>query len=152
MTDTIVEPAPGAPAHLWIVGGLATLWNGFACVDYTMSRTHNEGWMRTMMPDSDPATLWAYMDSVPVWASFGWGLAVWSALAASLLLLMRKHLAVPFFAASIVGMVLAFGYQLFMATNLPPEMAGPAMPVGIFVIGVALFLYARSQAAKGRLA
>lgn len=33
--------ARGAPIHLWAVGGLAVLWNGFGALDYTMSQLRN---------------------------------------------------------------------------------------------------------------
>ena len=31
-----------APAHLWIVGVVATLWMAFGCYDYSMTVTRNE--------------------------------------------------------------------------------------------------------------
>ena len=35
------------PVHLWIVGGLATLWNGFVFYDYFMTRTRGTECMRS---------------------------------------------------------------------------------------------------------
>ena len=42
------------PAHLWIVGVLATLWNAFGCYDYLMTRMRNTDYLKSMMPDVDP--------------------------------------------------------------------------------------------------
>ena len=36
------ENTAQTPIHLWIVGGLATLWNAFGCYDYFMTRTRGE--------------------------------------------------------------------------------------------------------------
>jgi hypothetical protein len=33
--------AAKAPVHLWIVGFLSLLWNGFGCYDYLMTRMRN---------------------------------------------------------------------------------------------------------------
>ena len=35
------EARARAPAHLWIVGVLATVWNGFGAYDYLMTRMRN---------------------------------------------------------------------------------------------------------------
>ncbi len=94
-----------APAHLWIVGVLALLWNGFGAYDYFMTRTRGAEYIESMMPDIDGAAMMAYIDSFPVWASFGWGLGVWGGLIGSILLLARHRLAVAAFALSLAGAV-----------------------------------------------
>ena len=70
-----------APTHLWIVGILSLLWNGFGCYDYLMSRTRNTDYLKSMMPDADPAVILGYIDGMPIWAQIGWGLGVWLGLA-----------------------------------------------------------------------
>ena len=142
-----------APMHLWIVGLLALLWNGFGCLDYFMTRTRGAAWIEQMMHTDQGAAIMAYIDSFPVWASFGWGLGVWMGLAGSVLLLMRHRLAVPAFALSLIGAVLGMAYQ---PTNPPgiPELEGginAIMPYVIIALALALFLYARAQRARGVL-
>ena len=139
------------PMHLWVVGVLALIWNAFGCYDYLMSRTHNDAYSRQMMPDVDPAVGWAYMDSMPIWASFGWGLGVWCGLAGTILLLMRSRHAVLLYLASLAGMVLSFGYQMLMGPPAPPGMDNPMIPLVITAIGIALFLYARTMRQRGVL-
>ena len=70
-----------APVHLWIVGLLALLWNGFGCYDYLMTRMRNLDYFRSMAPDSDPEAMLAWVDAFPIYAQFGWGLGVWMGLA-----------------------------------------------------------------------
>ena len=140
-----------APVHLWIVGILSLLWNCFGGYDYIMSRMHNDAYLKSMMPDSDPAAIWAYMDQMPLYASFGWGLGVWASLLGSVLLLMRSRFAVHAFAASMVGVLLSFGYQLFVATDKPAGMDSPVMAVVIFVIVAVQLYYAMTMRTRGVL-
>lgn len=154
--DTVTasgNPATGlkAPTHLWIVGVLALLWNAFGALDYTMSRMRDEAYFRKMMPDTDPAAILAYIDAMPAWASAGWALGVWGGLIGALLLLARSRHAVTLFVLSLLGVVLAFGYQLFVATDRPAAMDSPVMPLVVSVIAVALLAYARAMRAKGVL-
>jgi hypothetical protein len=139
------------PAHLWIVGILSLLWNAFGACDYLMSRTHNVAWMKMTMPKSDPAAMFAYVDSMPLIASFGWGLGVWSSLAGSLLLIMRSRYAVHLFVLALIGAVLSFGYQLFVATNVPPEMQNPVAAVVITVLILLQLWYSWTMDKKGVL-
>jgi hypothetical protein len=139
-----------APMHVWIVGGLATLWNAIGAIGYYVSRAHNVELMGKMAPGIDPQTAFAYADAMPIWASFGWGLGVWMGLLGSVLLLVRSRWSVYAFGLSLIGMALSFSYQ-FMVTRPPVGMDGKLMPMLVVVIGVFLFLYARAMAKKGIL-
>lgn len=139
-----------APMHLWLVGGLAVLWNAVGATGYFVSRTHNAEMMSTMAPGIDPQIASAYAHSMPVWASFGWGLGVWTGLLGAILLLARSRWSGLAFALSLVGMALSFSYQ-FMVSRPPPGMDGRLMPLMIVFIGLLLFAYARAMAAKGVL-
>ncbi len=144
-----------APMHLWIVGLLALIWNGFGCYDYLMTRMRNLDYFRSMAPDTDPEAMLAWVDAFPIYAQFGWGLGVWMGLIGSILLLMRHRWAVPVLALSLVGAVLGLGYQIFLAPPPPPPMGGSTMamlmPWVIIIVAAALFLYARNQRAKSVL-
>lgn len=141
------------PAHLWIVGILALLWNAFGCYDYVMTRMRNVDYLASMMPDVDPNATLAWVDGFPIWAQFGWGLGVWAGLAGSLLLIIRSRWAVWGLGLSLVGAVLGLGYQILMA----PPLAGAEgavfkiMPFVIILIALGLFLYARAMEKKGVL-
>lgn len=144
-----------APMHLWIVGLLALIWNGFGCYDYLMTRMRNLDYFRSMAPDTDPEAMLAWVDGFPIYAQFGWGLGVWMGLIGSILLLMRHRWAVPVLALSLIGAVVGLGYQIFLAPPPPPPMGGSAMamlmPWVIIIIAAALFFYGRAQRAKGVL-
>ena len=142
------------PAHLWVVGILSLLWNCFGAYDYTMTKFRNMDYLASMSPPGvDPNIVLAYLDGMPLYAQFGWGLGVWSALLGSIFLLIRNHYAVWAFGASIVGMMLSFGF-MFLGPPMPgSENAGimKYMPVIIVIIGFVQFAYARAMERKGLL-
>ena len=143
-----------APVHLWIVGGLATIWNSFGALDYLMTRMRNKDYFESMMPGVDAEAVLAWVDAFPLYAQFGWGLGVWSGLLGSLLLLARSRSAVHAFAASFVGILLGLGYQIVAAPPMPAGAAegmGGVMPYMIIAVGAALLYYASRQRAKGVL-
>ena len=140
-----------APVHLWIVGILSLLWSCMGAYDYVMSRMHNMAYLKAMMPNANPALVYAYMDSMPIYASIGWGLGVWGGLLGAVLLLIRSRYAVWAFLVSLVGMVLSFGWQLFLATNVPAGMNNPVVPAVITVIGLFMLWYSWSMEKKGVL-
>ena len=141
------------PVHLWIVGILALLWNAFGCVDYVMTRMRNTDYLASAMPGVDPNALLAWIDSFPIYAQIGWALGVWLGLLGAILLLMRNRWAVWAFGISLVGAILGLGYQIALAPPLAgmDGMFNTIMPYVIILVAVALFLYARAQAAKGVL-
>ena len=141
------------PVHLWIVGILSLLWSCVGCYDYVMTRMRNTDYLAKMMPKVDPNAMLAWVDSFPMYAQIGWALGVWGGLLGSILLLVRSRYAVWAFGVSLVGAILGLGYQIAMAPPLAgaDDMVSKIMPYGIILIAVALFLYARAQAAKGVL-
>lgn len=140
--------AARTPAHVWIVGVLATLWNAFGAFDYIMTQTGNEAYLAQFSAEER-----AFFDSFPAWMEAFWALGVWGALIGSLLLLVRNRHAVAAFGLSLVGIVVGMAYQ-YLGMEAPDSLTTGAMavmPWVILAIGVALFLYARKQAAKGVL-
>jgi hypothetical protein len=142
-----------APVHLWIVGALALIWNGFGAYDYLMTRMRDTDYLATMMPTVDPNATLAWVDAFPVWAQFGWGLGVWGGLLGSILLLARSRWAVLLLGLSLAGAVLGLGYQAIAAPPLAglEGMLPKVMPYMIIGVALALFLYARAMRAKGVL-
>ena len=151
--DDVARPA-ATPVHLWIVGGLGTVWNAFGAYDYLMTRMRNTDYFNSVMPGVDPNAILAWIDAFPVWAQFGWGLGVWGGLLGSVLLLVRNRWAVPALGLSFLGALIGLGYQIAMAPPAPGGMdegAGAVMPFVIIAVALALFLYARTMRSKGVL-
>jgi hypothetical protein len=140
--------AQATPAHLWIVGILALLWNGFGCFDYLMTVTRNPAYLAKLTPDQ-----LAYIDSLPTWLTGAWALGVWGGAIGALLLLMRSRHAVLAFGLSLIGAIVTFAYEI-MATAMPAEMKQGAMAIMPYlIVAIAAFLlwYAVAQHRKGVL-
>lgn len=143
-----------APAHLWIVGILALLWNCFGAYDYTMSNMRNMDYIASAMPGVNPAVALAWMDAFPIYAKIGWALGVWGGLLGAILLLMRSRYSVWAFAVSMLGIVLSIGWQLAAAPTLPGATDSPMakiIPIVVILIGLFLLWYSRSAEKRGVL-
>ena len=139
------------PWHLWLVGVLSLLWNGFGGYDFIMTNTQGEAYMRASgmtQPMID------YFLAMPTWMYVPWTLGVWGAIAGSVLLLLRLKWAVHAFALSLFGAVVSLIFGLMNPMpGLPPEMAAMKfMPWIIAVIAALLLLYARAMRKRGVLA
>lgn len=147
MESTLPPPAARAPLHLWVVGILALLWNCGGALDYLMTQTRNASYMSGF----SKAQL-AYFYGFPAWMIACWAIAVWGGVAGALLLLLRRRLAVPVFAVSLVAMVIVSVYNFGLSNGL--EIMGreaALFSAAIFVVAVALLLYARWLARRGVL-
>lgn len=149
MTDTMKATTPW---HLWAVGVLSLLWNGFGAYDFVMSLTQRETyWRASGMTDA----MIAYYNAMPAWMYVPWVVGVWGAVAGSILLLMRSRFAVHAFALSLLGAVISllYGAVIDKAPAPPPEMAAMAyMPYVITLIAAFLAWYAWTMRQKGGLA
>jgi hypothetical protein len=148
-----MDIAKKTPIHLWIVGVVSALWNSFGAMDYFMTRTKGAAWIDQMMPGIDGAKYMAYIDGFPMWASIGWGLGVWGAIAGSLLLLARSRHAVTAFAISAIGAVVGIGYQIANPVDIAELNQGAPSVMGYVIIAIAfaLWFYAHRQKAAGVL-
>ena len=150
-----MQQAVGArtPAHLWVVGILATLWNAFGCFDYLMTRMRNTDYLAEAMPGVDPNAMLAWVDAFPLYAQIGWGLGVWGGLLGGVLLLMRSRWAMWALGVSLLGAVVGLGYQIALAPPLPGAegFMVTGMPYVIIAVAAAFFVYARAMVAKGVL-
>jgi hypothetical protein len=135
--------APATPLHLWIVGVVSLLWNSFGCYDYTMTRLDPAGYLSASGFGVESVT---YLQSLPAWITAFWALGVWGSLAGSFLLLLRSRHAATAFAASLLGLAVS---QFSQWTGpLPAEMNTSAtwgITATIWIVLIALLLYARAQ-------
>jgi hypothetical protein len=147
MTDMTVK----TPWHLWVVGGVSLLWNGFGGYDFIMTTTQGETYMRASGFDQPMID---YFVAMPMWMYGPWILGVWGAVAGSILLLLRNRLAVWAFGLSLIGAVISLIYGQFINPPPPlaPEMAMMSyMPWVIAAIAAFLAWYAWTMSKKGVL-
>lgn len=147
-TDSRAATGGGdVPAHLWIVGGLAVLWNAVGAFDYLATQME---WAFYM--DQFSGAELDYFYGFPAWAVAGWAVAVWAALAGSVGLLLRRRWAVGAFALSLVGMAVSTLYTFGMSDGAAVMGSGGLIfSVVVAAVGIFLLVYARRMAARGTL-
>lgn len=148
-----MENVEKAPWHLWLIGGVAVLWNAFGAVDYTMTQLGNRAWFAFMGFDGDTTdVMLEFLGNAPAWADAAWALGVWPGLLGSLLLLLRRKWSVWSFVVSIAGVIASMIYQANV--DYPASLTDVAnSPIMYFVLSVALGLlgYAWAMSKRGVL-
>lgn len=132
----------------WIIGIIALLWNASGVYYYLNSAYETEASTAGLSAEQI-----AFMDGLPAWYTALFALAVFGGLLASVLLLMKKKLAVPLFILSFVCATINQIYWLF-GTDAPTIFSDHnpyLMPVLVVIIAVFLVWYSRDQKAKGVL-
>ncbi|RPI12845.1 MAG: hypothetical protein EHM60_10655 [Lysobacterales bacterium] len=141
--------APVRPGwKFWTIGVVALLWNAIGALDYVMTQTRNETYMSGYTPEQ-----LEYFYGFPAWVVAAWAIAVWSAVLGSVLLLMRKRLAVPVFLVGFIAMVVTTIHNFLLSDGMR-IMGGPGVLVFsamIFLVALGLYLYSRSLANRGVL-
>lgn len=137
-----------APWHFWLISVVAVFWNAMGALDYFMTKTRNEGYMSQFTPEQ-----LEFFYSFPAWVVATWAIAVWGALFASVLLLLRRSLAVQLFLASFICMLITMfhNYGLSNGFDVVGDTFSLVFTGVIFVIALFLFLYARGMDNKGVL-
>lgn len=144
MTDAVKTPW-----HLWAVGVVSLLWNAVGAFDYTMTKLKNADYLAAFTPEQQ-----AWFAGFPLWANAGWALGVWGSVLGSVLLLARSRHAVTAFLISLIGLAISCVYQFGMHSADLARLFGSFPMIFtaiIWVILIALYLYARKQAASGVL-
>ena len=123
----------------------SVLFMALGCVSYLMQVT------------ADPAALdpdqRAMLEAAPTWMWAAFAVAVWTGLAGTILLLLRKRLAVPFLAVSLLAVLVQFSaYLLVGRLRDLMSLNGLAVPLIILILTWTIFWFARNSQKKGWLA
>jgi len=145
MSDASVK----APWHLWLVGVFALLFNAIGVFDFMMNLWQGPAYLAKagMTPEQI-----AHYRALPAWMMVVWAIGVFGAFGASVLLLLRRRLALPVFVVSLAAFLMSLLYT-YVLTNGGAVM-GRQMAITSAVIAVLLVLfawYARAMAARGVL-
>ena len=137
------------PWHLWVVGVLSLLWNGFGCYDYTMTNLRGDTYLREFGYTDEQV---AYFNAMPAWMTAAWAIGVWGGLLGSLLLLLRRRWAVPAYAVSLLAVVVSLVHG-FLLSDMSEVMGTEAsvVQVVIFVLAALLLWYSSRMAKRGVL-
>lgn len=134
----------GPSTNFWIIGAAALVWNLIGLVFYYLEVTATPESLASLTEAQQ-----AFMTSKPAWATSAFAIAVTTGVLGSLLLLLRKGLAVLMFMVSLAGILVQNVHAFVLANGLEVwGTGGLALPAALIVIAVALLLYARAAKAK----
>lgn len=148
MQDTIPEAAEsgldsdsdGVPGYYWAVAVVGFLWNCIGVYFYMMAKIEPQATMAGM-----PLAMQDYVLTMPLWAHVGWSLGIWGSFVGSVLMLLRRHLAVPAFLVSLLGAIASFSAQGLAGVLTPAE------PILILTVIALLLWFCRRAHGKGQL-
>ena len=123
------------PMTHWLVAGAALIWNLFGFSIYYMTVTITP---EQMVARYSPEQV-VYMEAVPIWATSAFGLAVTAAVVASVLLLLRKALALPIFVVSL-GAILTQHTYSFVITDVIAIFGMLQAYIGGTILGITVLL------------
>lgn len=137
------------PWHLWVVGVVAVLFNGIGVFDFVMSMAQGSSYMASV--GMTPAQI-AHYEEMPAWMTVVWAVGVWGAMLGSVLILLRRKLAVPIFAVSLAAFLISLVYTYLLTDG--GEVMGRALAITSVVITALLLFfmwYARLMTRRGVL-
>jgi hypothetical protein len=148
MKDMQIGRTVRTPWHLWVVGVVSLLWNAVGAFDYLMTQTKDPTYMGAFTPEQ-----LEYFYGFPAWVVAFWAIAVWGGVLGSILLLMRKRLAVWVFLVSFIAMVITTFHNYVLSDGLAAfaDAGSKAFTAVIFVVSLGLYLYARAMQKRGVL-
>lgn len=145
MTDTM-KMTTSTPWHLWAVGGLALLWNGYGGYDYVMTQTNDAAYLAQFTAEQR-----AYFASFPMWMEAVWAIGVWGGVLGSVLLLLRSKWAFHAFLASLIAFAVSVVYGQMSGGSAAMGTTGMVFSAAIFLLGLGFVMYSRMMARRGVL-
>jgi uncharacterized membrane protein len=139
---------PKTPVWFWILGAVALIWNSFGAMDFTMTQLMPARYLAQFSEEQR-----AFYLGFPLWYVLVWGVATWSAVIASLGLLLRTRFAAPLFLVSIACFILSAIYLYGFAGALALEggLFGVIFSLVIFLSLIAFWRVARWGVSAGIL-
>lgn len=139
MSDMTVK----TPWHLWTIGAVALLWNGYGGYDYVMTQTNNAAYLAQFTAEQR-----AYFDNFPMWMEAVWAIGVWGAVLGSILLLLRSKWALQAFLASLIAFAVSVVYGQMSGGSAVMGTTGMVFSAVIFVLGLVFVMYSRMMTRK----
>ena len=148
MSESGAAEVGTTPRHLWVVGIISLLWNAMGAMDYVMTQTKNESYMSAFTPEQLD-----FFYGLPDWVVAAWAIAVWGGVVGSILLLLRKSVAVWVFLASFIAMLITTfqNYVLSDGMKVIGDTFTLVFSAVIFLAALGLYLYAKTMQQRGVL-
>lgn len=149
METVMIDSLLKTPWHVWLIGVIAVLFNFIGVFDFTMSMAQGAEYQASagMTPDQI-----AHYQEMPSWMMVVWAVGVFGAFLASILLLLRRKLALPIFVLSLAAFLISLLYTYVLTDG--GAVMGQNMAIASAVIaGLLVFFswYAWLMATRGVL-
>lgn len=128
---------PRRPWHLRPIAVATLVLCSLAALDFVMALGRNATYLESL-PAPLRAALAAWLDALPLWALAARTLAVWGALAGSVLLLAASRHAVACFAVALIGLAVQTAHALFLSAPPLPAALAPGTRLSALVSLLAL--------------
>lgn len=126
----------------WIIAVLALLWNIIGVLFWIMEHFLMTDEMKATYPPEELELI----NSAPSWGIYVYGIAVFGGVLASILLLIRKKLAIALFGISLLAILIMQGYWVFVM-DIAEAMGPQSLIMPLIVIAIAIFEYFYSKGA-----
>jgi hypothetical protein len=118
-------------------------------MDFTMSNLQTESYMAQLNEAQA-----AFFTGFPLWVTLSWAIAVFGAVLGSVLILLRKKLAVPVFLLALLALLVTSLHNFVLSEIKISDIAGIGAMIFtavIFLVAILLLLYSKAQAKAGQL-
>ena len=145
MSDPINGKPPSA---FWIIGGVALVWNLIGGMLFYMQVSSSDEVLKAAYGEAE----YEYLSNIPTWVTTAYGIAVITGIVGCILLLMRKTLAIPVFAVSLIAIIAQDTYSFFLSNATEVFGTGViVIPTVVLIISIGLVFYSRSSKDRGWL-
>lgn len=132
------------PTSFWVIAVIALLWNLMGLAAFFFDMTISQETIAGM--DAAMQEMYA---STPLISKIGYGVATIFGVLGSVMLLLRKNLALPLFILSLIGVAIQ-NIANFTMTNAMEAIGSSGLPLLLLVIAFAVFLVTHTVKSKGK--
>jgi hypothetical protein len=144
MNETVSTETNKTPWHIWVVGILTLLWNGSGTYTFLMAQS---GRLSGLSAEEE-----AYYAAQPLWFAVSTDIALLTAVAAGIALLLRSRMAFQLFAVSLIFIVLNNLYELVSgASRMLVNQGAIVLTTVVLVIAALQFTYSWTMSKRGTL-
>ena len=131
------------PTSFYIIGAVFLAWNVIGFMFYLQHAMMTP----ETVPEGVDATMLAFMEATPAWATSAYAIAVNLGMLASIMLLLRKSIAMPLYVVSLAG-ALVLDFDSFVLRDVVAIWGSGAyiVPSAVIIVGVVEIWYTRSVA------
>ena len=141
------ETTTKIPKSFYWISGIALVWNILGVVAYVMQMTMSPETLAAMPPEQQ-----AIYNEMPAAIDGAFAIAVNGGAVGCVLLLMRLKIALYVFILSMAGIVVQFGYVIFLTETVAVMGATSVIgPIFVALVGIFLIWFTLSSDKKGLL-